>query len=137
MGHPDYERLLLNSLRFVGGSPAVVVEAPTTVQATFFEQREHDRIIIHLLSRTYDQMFPAPATGIYVRFSRGVFRPVGDVIPVRDIRASAPASIRGGIARLLSLTTSEEVPHELHGGAVRFSVPELDEYDACVLQYGG
>ena len=135
IGHPDYERLLLNSLHFVGGSPAVTVEAPTTVEAAFFEQKEHKRIIIHLLNHTYDQLFPAPGTGSYGSFSREVFRPIGDIISVSDIQVCLQIPDKAEIRKLLFISNSREVPYELNEGEVRFRVPRLDEYSAFVVEY--
>nr|MDO8135403.1 beta-galactosidase trimerization domain-containing protein [Candidatus Njordarchaeum guaymaensis] len=74
IGHPDHDRLLLNSVLWAGGDPVLKVDAPNTVEATFFEQP--GRKIIHLLNHTYDQLFPAPTTGVYGNFSRGVARAV-------------------------------------------------------------
>ncbi|MBI4530619.1 MAG: beta-galactosidase trimerization domain-containing protein [Candidatus Latescibacteria bacterium] len=135
IGHPDYERLLLNSLYCAGGKPAITIKAPTTVEATFFQQREHKRIIIHLLNHTYDQLFPAPTTGSYGSFSRDVFRPVGDILPVSGIQVSLQILDDGEVKKIFSLSTLKEVPYRLEEGAIHFRVSRLDEYDAFVVEY--
>lgn len=138
IGHPDYERLLLNCLAIVGGSPAVTISAPTTVETTFYEQPAHHRIVIHLLNHTYDQLFPAPGLGgvggAYGRFSRGVFRPIGDIIPVHNIHVSLCNLNGKDVRAVYSMTTSEPVPFELSEKEVNFSLPTLEEYKAFVVQ---
>jgi hypothetical protein len=137
IGHPDYERLLLNSLCFVGGTPALVVRAPTTVEATFFRQPQHNRIIIHLLNHTYDQLYPAPATGGYGRFSREVFRPIGDVIPVSGIEVELAADRDAPPSRVFCLSSGNELPADQGEGPVQFRLPTLAEYEAVVIEFAG
>ena len=114
----------------------MTVEAPTTVEAAFFEQKEHKRIIIHLLNHTYDQLFPAPGTGSYGSFSREVFRPVGDIIPVSGIQVCLQTPGKTEVRKLLSVSNLKEVPYELNEGEMRFLLPRLDEYDAFIVEYG-
>jgi len=135
IGHPDYERLLLNSLRFVGGTPSLVVKAPTTVEATFFRQPQHNRVIVHLLNHTYDQLYPAPATGQYGGFSREVFRPIGDIVPVSGIQVSLHTSGKDRVKRILSLGSSQELPFSTQGDVTQCGVPTLGEYDMLVIDY--
>ena len=135
IGHPDYERLLLNSLYFVAGRPTVIVEAPTTVEATFFQQAEPGRLIIHLLNHTYGQLFPAPTTSHYGSFSRDVFRPVGDMVPVGDIQVSLQPSDNAKVERILSLSTLEDVPYRSDEQGIHFRLGRLDEYEALVVEY--
>jgi len=135
IGHPDYERLLLNSLHFVGGRPALTLKAPTTVEATFFQQKEHKRIIIHLLNHTYDQLFPTSTTGEYGNFSREVFRPVGDIIPVSGIQVSLRIPDAAEVKKIFSMCTLKEVPYRLKEKDVHFRLPRLDEYDAFIVEY--
>ena len=135
IGHPDYERLLLNSLDIVGGAPAVTVKAPTTVEATFFRQPQHSRIIIHLLNHTYDQLYPAPATGRYGLFSKEVFRPIGDIVPVSDIEVALRMPGEAEATRVFSLTSSQELPCRREGDVTWCSVPRLEEYQALIVNY--
>ncbi len=83
-GHPDYEELLVNTVRWVADEPDVSVEAPNTIEATYW--RLDNGHLIHLLNHTYDAMFPAPASCVKVPASREVFRPVRKVIPVYDVK---------------------------------------------------
>ena len=135
IGHPDYERLLLNGLRFAGGTPVLTVDAPTTIEATFFQQPKQNRVIIHLLNHTYDQLFPTPTTGGYGRFSGDVVRPIGDIVPVSDIQISSRVRNGAKTGRVYSITTDEELPYSLQGDVMRFSVPRLEEYGALVIDY--
>ena len=136
IGHPDYERLLLNCLEYAGGRPALQLTGPTTVEATYYQQPQHSRIIVHLLNHTYDQLFPTPTTGAYGSFSRDVFRPVSEVIPVSNIQLTLAQPDRGRVARVYSLCSSRELPFRPRGDAVRVRVPRLEEYEAIVVQSG-
>jgi len=133
IGHPDYERLLLNSLGLVGPPPVVSVKAPTMVETTFYRQPEHNRIIIHLLNHTYEQLFPAPASGQYGSFSREVFRPVGDIIPVRDVEISLRPAVMDQAARAHSPLTSKPMHLQIAHDVMTCQVPELAEYDMIVV----
>ena len=136
IGHPDHERLLLNSLLFAGGKPALSVKAPTTVESTFFRQPKHRRIIIHLLNHTYDQLYPRPTTGgLYGTSSRDVVRPIGDIIPVSGVRVSFQAPEGAEVRRVFSACTGKELPHRLAQGEVRVRVPKLAEYDVLVIEH--
>ena len=138
IGHPDYEQLLLNCLAIVGGTPTVTISAPTTVETTFYEQPGHHRVVIHLLNHTCDQLFPAPGLGgvggLYGSFSRGVFRPVGDIIPVHNIDVSLLNPNGKNVQGVYSMTTSEELPVQVIEKEFNFSVPILEEYEAVVVQ---
>jgi len=122
IGHPVYKQLLLNCIALAAGPPIIRINAPTTVEATFYEQAETNRTVIHLLNHSYDQTFPA-----------GVFRPVGDVIPIHDIRVSLhlPDGIR--TKKVYSLVAKET--HHVEGGA--FVIRELAEYEVVVLELSG
>ena len=84
-GHPDYEQLLVNAVNWAAPQPPIRVEAPNTVEATYW-QLESGGYLLHLLNHTYDAMFPSPASGRKVPASRDVFRAVTQVIPVHDVR---------------------------------------------------
>jgi hypothetical protein len=136
VGHPDHERLLLNGLSCVASDSAVGIKAPTTVESAFYEQPGHGRLVIHLLNHTYDQMYPTPAKKEYGSFSGDVFRPVGDVIPIRDIeiKLRAPFDVRA--AKAYSPVTSQEMSIERHEGEAMIRLGELAEYDLIIVECG-
>lgn len=135
IGHPDHERLMLNSLSFAGGTPVVTVDAPTTVEATYYQQPNLKRIVIHFLNHTYDQLFPTPTTGDYGRFSRDVFRPVGDIIPVNDIRVAVKLSVGAVAKRIFSAMSDEDLPRQSNDAGIGFSISRLGEYEVVVVEY--
>ena len=51
-GHPDYERLLVNAVDWASPEPPVRVEAPKTIEATYWEL-EQGGYLVHLLNHTY------------------------------------------------------------------------------------
>jgi hypothetical protein len=135
IGHPDYERFLLNSLYFTGDKPPVTLKAPTTIETIFYQQKKQKRIMIHLLNHTYDQLFPTPGTGVYGSFSRNISRPVGDIIPVNGIEISLQIPDKAKIKKVFSMCTSKKVSYLLKKDKIQFHVPKLDEYDAFVIEY--
>ena len=90
-GHPDYEKLLVNAINWVSPEPPVRVEAPNTVEATYWEL-EQGGYLVHILNHTYDALFPAPPSATKVPASREVFRGITEVVPVHDLtlRLSSP-----------------------------------------------
>ena len=84
-GHPDYEQLLVNTVNWISSKPDVCVDAPNTVEVTYWELASGS-YIVHLLNHTYDAMFPAPGSASKVPASREVFRPVTQVIPIQNIK---------------------------------------------------
>ena len=94
-GHPDYEQLLVNAVTWVSPQPQVWVEAPNTVEATYW-RLDSGGYLVHILNHTYDAIFPAPASAAKVPASREVFRAVTQVISVRDVRirlSAKPSSV--------------------------------------------
>ena len=83
-GHPDYEQLLVNAVTWASPKPEVQVEAPNTVEATYW-RLESGGYLVHILNHTYDAVFPAPPSATKVPASREVFRAITQVIPVRDV----------------------------------------------------
>ena len=84
-GHPDYEEMLVRSVEWLSDKPAVRVEAPNTIEATYW--RVDDRsYLIHLINHTHDAIFPAPATGEKMPASREVFRAIRHVVPVHEVK---------------------------------------------------
>jgi hypothetical protein len=83
-GHPDNEQMLINAVKWLAGSPPVRVEAPRTVEATYW-QRPDGGLLVHLINHTHDPVFPAPASATKVPASREVMRAIREVVPVRDV----------------------------------------------------
>ena len=133
IGYPDHEKLLLNSVLWAGGEPILKVDAPSTVEASFYEQE--NRKIIHLLNHTYDQMFPIPTTGHYGDYSRGVTRPVTEVIPVNDVRVRLNMPEHRKLKRVYSVLNNEDVPYSLRGQKLDFIIAKLVEYGVYVIEF--
>jgi hypothetical protein len=133
IGHPDHEKILLNSVLWAGGEPILKVDAPNTVEVTFFEQER--RKIIHLLNHTYDQLFPAPTTGTHGYFSRGIIRAVTNVIPVSNLTVHFNTPNGSNVQKIYSMLTKKVVPHRVEGQKTVFNISKLTEYDAFVIDY--
>ncbi len=118
-GYSVYKRLLLNCIALAAGPPIIRINAPTTVEATFYEQAGTNRTVIHLLNHSYDQTFHA-----------GVFRPVGDIIPIHDIRVSL--HLPDGIRTKKAYSLVAEETYQVEDGA--FVIRELAEYEVVVLE---
>jgi hypothetical protein len=137
IGHPDYERLLINALRYAGRGPAISVDAPTTVEASFYEQPERGRWIIHLLNHSYDQLYPAPATGQYGQFSREVCRVIGDIVPVSDIEIELVAGAGMRVGSVFCLGSRRDLQFTESECITRFQLPSLEEYEVVVVEFSG
>lgn len=84
-GHPDYEEMLVRCVEWISGDPVLRVEAPNTVEATYWQLNDGS-YLAHLLNHTHDAIFPAPATGEKVFASREIIRAIRHVVPVHDVR---------------------------------------------------
>ena len=132
IGHPDHERVMLNAVAWAGGPAAMAIAAPTTVETAYYRQPEQQRIIIHLLNHTYDQMFPVPTARQYGQFSGNVFRPVGDVIPVHDIQITLAEGAKVSAAR--SLTSGKPLAFQRQADGVRIGLDRLAEYEVLLIE---
>ena len=74
----------MNAVTWVSPEPPVLIQAPNTVEATYWEL-DSGGYLVHILNHTYDAVFPAPPSATKVPASREVFRGITEVIPVRDI----------------------------------------------------
>ena len=124
-GHPDYERLLVNAVDWASPEPPVRVEAPKTIEATYWEL-EQGGYLVHLLNHTYDALFPAPPSATKVPASREVFRGITEVVPVHNVAlhvegASASAKVLVGDADLTVEGT-------------RVALAKLDEYAVVLVE---
>lgn len=116
-GHPDYGVLLRNAVAWAAGDgaePLVETDAPAAVHVGVTRHRT-GRLMVHLLNYCGGYRRPITAT-----------RRVEDV-SVRLRCAAAPSS-----ARLLRDGT--EVALKTEAGAVRFTVPVVDDYEAVILE---
>lgn len=95
-GHPDYENLLADTVNWASPQAPVEIEAPNTVETTYWEL-ESGGYLVHILNHSYDAVFPAPPSATKVPSSREVFRAITDVIPVHNVKIhtkDVPTSVR-------------------------------------------
>ncbi len=134
IGHPEYGRFLLNAARWIAGPAPVEVTAPATVEATFYEQKTKNRLVIHLLNHSYDQLYPRPTHGSRTLYSPGVIRAVGKAVPVDNITVRMPMTSGRRVTSVYSVLEQQKLPFEEKGREVRFVVPRLEEYRVIAIQ---
>lgn len=135
VGHPDHERVLLNLMEAAAGPAPLHIVGPTTVEATYFVKG--NGYLVHLLNHTYDQMFPVQKgdMGAYGRFSRGAFRPVEDVFPVRNLRVRI--AIKGRIRSVTNALTGEALTVTRKKSFFEVRLPTLKEHMAVAIRFSG
>ena len=87
--------MLVRAAMWASGEPPVHVEAPNTVEATYWRD-DDGSTLVHLLNHTHDAMFPAPPSGEKMPASREVFRAIREVVPVDGVTiqlASTPTAV--------------------------------------------
>jgi hypothetical protein len=124
-GHPDYERLLVNAVEWASPEPPVRVEAPKTIEATYWEL-EQGGYLVHLLNHTYDALFPAPPSATKVPASREVFRGITEVVPVHNVALH----VKGAPASAKVLVGDADLTVE----GTRVALAKLDEYAVVLVE---
>ena len=110
------------------------VTAPATVEATFYKQKTKNRLVIHLLNHSYDQLYPRPTHGSRTLYSPGVIRAVGKAVPIDNITVRMPMTSGRRVTSVYSALEQQKLPFEEKGREVRFVVPRLEEYRVIVIQ---
>ncbi|MCW5980905.1 MAG: beta-galactosidase trimerization domain-containing protein [Bryobacteraceae bacterium] len=98
-----------------GGRLSLEVQAPLTVTAELLEQRDPNRLLVHLLNYDNERRPEIPALGVAARLGSG--RSVAAVTLV------SPDADR-----------AETLAFEERGGTVAFTVPRLRTYSVAVIQ---
>ncbi|MBN1396310.1 MAG: beta-galactosidase trimerization domain-containing protein [Pirellulales bacterium] len=114
---PAVERLLNGAVDWVSGGEAPArIEAGGPVAATLFEQPE--RRILHLVNHNGDSTGKDYA-----------------VEPLKEVRVSMRIPPDCRVKRVRRLMADAEVPFDVEGNKLHFTVNSLDEYEAVVAEW--
>ena len=120
-GHTDLTRLLQNAVRWVAGAGApVTVQGDGLVEA--FAWETDPGFAVHVLNYTN----PAAHKG-----SLRAFYPIGE----QRVRVALPAGRR--VTRVELLRAEREVPFQVAGGAVTFTIPGVEDYEVGAVHVTG
>lgn len=112
----EYQALITESVIWVrGDAPLLIeVECPATVEVEVRLQSDPERMLIHFVNNTGDMQ-----------------RPIGEIIPLRDIRAMVPVAGEWNVsAKALEL----ELESERSERGIEFVLPQLGLYELVVLE---
>lgn len=115
-GHPDYATQLVNAVDWVGHSPrALTTDAPASVHVNVLRNPETGSASVH-----------------FVNYTSGPYRPLRDLVPVRDITVELPW---GGASpsHVREFVSGTELPFTHSEGGIRFGLPELALYAAVAV----
>jgi hypothetical protein len=115
-GHTDLARLLQNAIRWVGGTSPVAVQGDGVIETFAWETQAG--FAIHLLNYTN----PAMHRG-WIRS----FYPIGP----QKVRMSPPQGRR--VRRVELLRTEKDVPFNVRGGFIEFTVPSVADYEVAAM----
>lgn len=135
VGHPDYDQLLASAVMWAGGEPPVQILAPRTVEAAFYECDSGQRLLVHLLNHSYDQLFSVPRPGKNEQ-TPGVGRAITEVVPVRDICLTVAAGDGTVVKRAVARNAGRELPVERQDERARVVVGGLHEYELVEILIG-
>ncbi|ABM80179.1 alpha-amylase family protein [Hyperthermus butylicus] len=138
-GHPDYQKLIANSIRYAGGNPPLEAEAPETVIVEPWKQGE--RLVIHLLNYTTGQRIQAislrgakqPIPGYS---SSEAVHPIREIIPVTGIRIIVDQDLvshHAGV-KAYSPLANRKYSIEEKNGKIIVSIDRLEEYEVVVVE---
>lgn len=115
---PEIKELIRNSVVWTGGdSLPVHVEAPETVEVILAEQQEKNRHLLHLIN-----------------YSGEMARPLNRIIPLRDIKIRLKTLNSVRVRKAQTLVGKSELRFETTHDGISFVLPELDWYEAVVLE---
>ncbi len=139
-GLPTFMKLIRNSARYSGGTPPIIVDAPETIHVDTYRQGE--RIIIHLLNHTYNQLIQAMGTGTTKQplppySSVESVHPPRAIIPVPDISIKLAIS-HGTKYRVYLPLRDKELDYVVNFketlGQIMLKLPKLEEYEVVVVE---
>ena len=116
-GHTDLARLLQNTIRWVSGSNTpVTIQGDGVIEAFAWETSAG--FAVHVLNYTN----PAMHRG-WLR----AFYPIGE----QRVRLVVPPSRK--VTRVELLKAEKDVPFEVTGGAVSFTIPTVADYEVAAI----
>jgi len=135
-GLPEYMKLIINSIKYLGGDLPIEINAPETIALEIY--RQGDRIILHLLNHTYNQRIQSIGIGkirqpLPPYSSSESVHPPKQVIPINniDITLKIIDSTRYNVFLPLR---NEYLDYTIENNKLLFKLPVLKEYEAIVIE---
>lgn len=112
---PEHRLLMVKSIELFT-SPLVITDAPESVEISIREQKEKNRIIVHLIN-----------------FTGEMTRPINRIVPIYNINLTFPWVTSA--KKVISLLDQKEISFNLNRG-LNLVVPKLETYNAIVIEGG-
>jgi len=129
-GYPDCRKIIVNAARWVAGEELpLTVEAPRSVEVTFFKQSKLNRFVIHLVN-------------FQTEVGRNVFtygtgkenhHLIEEVLPVYNIKVKMKIPEGQKIKKVYLAPEREELPYEKLGSYIELTVPKMEEVHKMVI----
>ena len=129
---PVYRKLLNNAVLYAASErPRIVVEAPLNVEATFFEQKNPSRTIVHFVNcpeqrrgeSSYDVVTQV-SSGVITR--KAVFEQTNPIYGIK-------IAVRGNIANAYLAPSMEKLDVTTGGGISEITVPKVGLWETVVM----
>ncbi len=135
-GLPEYMKLIINSIKYLGGDLPIEINAPETIAVETYKQG--DRIIIHLLNHTYNQRIQSTGIGktrqpLPPYSSTESVHPPKQVIPISNITITLKTNGETGYNIFLPLRNTY-LDYTIENDRLTFKLPVLNEYEAIVIE---
>ncbi len=136
-GLPEYQKLILNSIKYLAGEPPVTVEAPETLAVEPYKQGE--RIIIHLLNHTYNQRIQSIGIGkirqpLPPYSSAESVHPPREVIPLYNIVVKIRDIEQYTKYKVFLPLREKDLDYRIRGGELVFTLDKIPEYDVIIIE---
>ncbi len=134
LGLPEYLKLIVNSVTYVGGAPPLRVVAPSTLHAAYFIKG--GKYLIHLLNHTYNQRIQAAGIGTTKQplppySTSEAVHPPREVVRLSNVKVEVRLGRKVRAYSPLSGREFEVVPT---GDSVTVAVGEVGEYELVVIE---
>jgi Beta-galactosidase len=114
--NPDHSRLL-NNIISVMSKPILVTDAPGSVEMIIREQRESDRLLLHIANMTGEMT-----------------RPVNRIIPLYNTNVSI--LVEKPVVAVRNIALGTEIPFKIFNGRVEFVIPVINQYELYSIDFG-
>ncbi|GBC75740.1 hypothetical protein HRbin06_01062 [archaeon HR06] len=103
--YPNYRKLLINSILWVAKEdPVIRVEAPLTVEATFF--KKDNNFIVHLVNYHLQKMDLSPITLPFSQLQNPPVPLIEETIPIYNVKVK----VRGSVKRAYLISSKTDLP---------------------------
>ncbi|NLG28953.1 MAG: hypothetical protein GX557_13660, partial [Chloroflexi bacterium] len=110
----EYYRLVGNLVAWTAATPVTLGDAPASLEVVLRSQREHNRLLLHL-----------------VNFTGDMARPINRLNPVENLRVAL--SGLHSVSQVRALRAGVDLPWTLVDGQLEFVVPRVDAYEVVAV----